>query len=85
MEKRLRWHWKSSMGYSWRVDETYIKVKGEGTYLCEYLKVLGENEREFQSSVKGTLQWERDLSLLALPEEWQLLQQVYISNTAVLE
>ncbi|MCC2682205.1 MAG: transposase [Nitrosospira multiformis] len=30
MEKRLRWHWKSSMGYSWRVDETYVKVKGSG-------------------------------------------------------
>lgn len=28
MEKRLRWHWKSSMGYSWRVDETHVKVKG---------------------------------------------------------
>ena len=30
MEKRLRGHWKSSMGYSWRVDETYVKVKGSG-------------------------------------------------------
>ena len=29
MEKRLRWYWKPSMGYSWRVDETYVKVKGE--------------------------------------------------------
>ena len=30
MEKRLRWYWESSMGYSWRVDETYVKVKGSG-------------------------------------------------------
>ena len=30
MEKRLRWFWKPSMGYSWRVDETYVKVKGNG-------------------------------------------------------
>jgi transposase, IS6 family len=25
------------MGYSWRVDETYIKVKGEWTYLYRAL------------------------------------------------
>ena len=33
MEKRLRWFWKPCMGYSWRVDETYMKVKGKWTYL----------------------------------------------------
>lgn len=37
MEKRLRWYWKPSMGYSWRVDETYVKVKGEWTYLYRAL------------------------------------------------
>ncbi len=35
MEKRLRWYWKPSMGYSWRVDETYVKVKGEWTALLQ--------------------------------------------------
>jgi len=33
MEKRLRWYWKPSMGYSGRVDETCVKVKGEWTCL----------------------------------------------------
>lgn len=33
MEKRLRWHARSDMGWSWRVDETYIKVKGQWVYL----------------------------------------------------
>jgi transposase-like protein len=33
MEKRLRWFWKPTMGYSWRVDETYVKVKGKWAYL----------------------------------------------------
>ena len=30
MEQRLRWYWKrlSSIDRSWRVDETYDKVKG---------------------------------------------------------
>jgi len=32
MEKRLRWYWKRS-NRSWRVDETYIKVKGKWVYL----------------------------------------------------
>ena len=32
MEKRLRCYWKPSMGYSWRVDETHVKVKGKWTY-----------------------------------------------------
>ena len=27
MEKRLRWYYKPTLGYSLQVDETYIKVK----------------------------------------------------------
>ncbi|WP_408831878.1 IS6 family transposase [Acetobacter thailandicus] len=34
MEKRLRWYWKRPcFSRSWCVDETYIKVKGQWTYL----------------------------------------------------
>ena len=33
IEKRLRWYYKPTMGYSWRVDETYVKVKGKWAYL----------------------------------------------------
>ena len=33
IEKHLRWHARSEMGWSWRVDETYIKVKGQWVYL----------------------------------------------------
>ena len=33
IEKRLRWYWKPTLGLSWRVDETYIKVKGRWMYL----------------------------------------------------
>ena len=32
LEKRLR-RQRSKVGTSWRVDETYVKLKGEGTYL----------------------------------------------------
>ena len=34
IEKRLRWHYRPRVfSGSWRVDETYIKVKGKWTYL----------------------------------------------------
>jgi len=29
MEKRLRWHWRRPQSTRWRVDETYVKVRGE--------------------------------------------------------
>jgi transposase-like protein len=33
MEKRLRWYRQCHFSGSWRVDETYVKVKGEWKYL----------------------------------------------------
>jgi transposase, IS6 family len=34
MEKRLRWYWRrAGWRRSWRIDETYIKVKGRWAYL----------------------------------------------------
>ena len=34
MEKRLRWYWRrAGWRRSWRIDETYIKVKGKWAYL----------------------------------------------------
>ena len=33
IEKRLRWQWRRPQTTSWRVDETYIKVRGQWTYL----------------------------------------------------
>ena len=33
IEKRLRWQWRRPHSTSWRVDETYIKVCGQWTYL----------------------------------------------------
>ena len=29
IEKRLRWQWRQPRSTSWRVDETYIKVRGQ--------------------------------------------------------
>ena len=33
IEKRLRWHWRHPHSGSWRVDETYVKVRGKWAYL----------------------------------------------------
>ena len=29
IEKRLRWQWRAPCSTSWRVDETYVKVRGQ--------------------------------------------------------
>ena len=33
IEKRLRWQWHRPQSTSWRVDVTYVKVRGKWTYL----------------------------------------------------
>jgi hypothetical protein len=33
IEKRLRWQWRRPQSTSWRVDETYVKVRGKWAYL----------------------------------------------------
>lgn len=43
MEKRLRWYWKRpSFSHGWRVDETWIKVKGAWTYLYRAVDKNGD-------------------------------------------
>ena len=41
MEKRLRWQWRCPQSTSWRVDETYVKVRGAWTYLYRALDKHG--------------------------------------------
>jgi transposase, IS6 family len=33
IEKRLRWQWRRPGSTSWRIDETYVKVRGQWAYL----------------------------------------------------
>ncbi len=43
IERRLRWAWRSACWRgSWRVDETYIKVKGQWTYLYRAVTSAGD-------------------------------------------
>src|SRR3546814_6179534 len=33
MAKRLRWFWRRGFDPRWRLDETYVKVRGKWTYM----------------------------------------------------
>jgi transposase, IS6 family len=41
IEKRLRWQWRRPQSRSWRVDETYVKVRGRWAYLYRALDKEG--------------------------------------------
>jgi IS6 family transposase len=41
IEKRLRWQWRRPQSTSWRVDETYVKVRGTWVYLYRALDKHG--------------------------------------------
>ncbi|SOD22606.1 IS6 family transposase [Nitrosomonas ureae] len=53
MEKRMRWYWKPTLGYSWRVDETYVKVKGKWTYLYRAVDKHGNTIDFYLSSTRN--------------------------------
>ncbi len=41
IQERLKWYWRPRSGYSWRVDETYIKVRGRWTYFYRAIDKTG--------------------------------------------
>lgn len=41
IEKRLRWNWHRPQSTSWRVVETYVKVRGQWNYLYRAVDKLG--------------------------------------------
>ena len=45
MEKRLRWQWRRPQSRSWRIDETYVKVRGKRAYLYRAVDKLGKYDR----------------------------------------
>ena len=75
MEKRLRWYWKPVMDYSWKVDETYVKVKGKWTYLGSVQDYLGHRDSKYTirykrvTSIRFEGLWRNDLTAL-----WPFIQ-----------
>jgi IS6 family transposase len=73
IEKRLRWQWRRPQSTSWRVDETYVKVRGKWSYLYRALDKQGNTidfylsptrnskaaERFLGKALRGLKDWEK--------------------------
>ena len=54
LEKRLRWQWHGPQSTSWRIDETYVKVRGKWPYLYRALDKLGNTLDFYLSATRNT-------------------------------
>jgi transposase-like protein len=72
---KLKWYWKRQLGFSWRVDETYIKVKGKGVYLYRAIDKFGNTIDFYLSSTRNTSAAKRFLgkALKSVPNYCHLL------------
>ena len=62
LEKRLRWQWRQPRSTSWRVDETYVKVRGEWAYLYRAVDKHGNTIDFYLSPTRNTTAAKRFLS-----------------------
>ena len=51
---KLKWYWKPKLGYSWQVDETYVKVKGRWVYLYRAIDKTGDTIDFYLSPTRNT-------------------------------
>lgn len=67
---KLKWYWKPQLGYSWRVDETYVKVKGKWVYLYRALDKCGNTIDFYLSRTRNSNAAKRFLgkALKSIPE-----------------
>jgi len=54
MLDKLKWYYKPTLGHSWRVDETYIKVKGKWVYLYRALDKEGNTIDFYLSTTRNS-------------------------------
>jgi transposase, IS6 family len=54
IEKRLRWQWRRPRSTSWRVDETYVKVRGRWAYLYRAVDKVGNTIDFYLSPTRNT-------------------------------
>ena len=72
MEKRLRRQWRRPQSRSWRVDETYIKVRGKWAYLYRAVDKLGNTIDFYLSATRNTKAAKRFLGkALRGLKEWE--------------
>lgn len=77
MEKRLKRHFRSALSTSWRVDETYIKVKGKWVYLYRAVDKHGDTIDFYLSRTRNSGAAKRFLSkALYKRKEWEMPQVI---------
>ena len=60
--EKLKWCWKPRGGYSWRVDETYVKVKGKWGYLYRAIDKYGDTIDFYLSTTRNAYSAKRFFS-----------------------
>lgn len=70
MLDKLKWYWKPKLGLSWRVDETYVKVRGKWVYLYRAIDRGGDTIDFYLSSTRNSNAAKRFLgkALKSIPE-----------------
>lgn len=53
IEKEWRWRWQRPQSTSWRVDETYVKVRGKWTYLYRAVDKFGNTVNFYLSPTRN--------------------------------
>ena len=51
---KLKWYWKPTLGHSWKVDETYVKVKGKWVYLYRAIDKAGNTVNFYSSTTSNS-------------------------------
>ena len=73
IEKRLRWQWRRPQSRSWRIDETYVRVRGQWAYLYRALDKFGNTIDFYLSSTRNTKAAKRFLGkALNGLKDWEL-------------
>ena len=54
IEKRLRWQWRLPRSRSWRIDETYVKIRGKWAYLYRAVDKFGNMIDFYLSATRNT-------------------------------
>ena len=77
VEKRLRWQCRRARSRSWRVDETYVRVRGKWAYLYRVVDKFGDTIDFYLSATRNTKAAKRFLGkALRGCKEWELPEVV---------
>ena len=73
----LRWQWRRARSRNWRVDETYVRVRGKWAYLCRVVDKFGDTIDFHLSATRNSKAAKRFLGkALRGCKEWELPEVV---------